>query len=93
MRIFAKKVIMASGGLCSIYLHSTNPHDVVGNGLAMSYRAGARLANLEYIQFHPTSLYHKEADSFLISEAVRGEGARLMNRKGEYFMKKYSSLG
>jgi len=93
MRIFAKKVIMASGGLSSIYLHSTNPHDVVGNGVAMAYRAGARLANLEYIQFHPTSLYHKEADSFLISEAVRGEGAKLMNRKGDYFMKKYSSLG
>jgi L-aspartate oxidase len=93
MRIFAKKVILASGGLSSIYLHSTNPHDVVGNGLAMAYRAGARLANLEYIQFHPTSLFHKEADSFLISEAVRGEGAKLMNRKGDYFMKKYSSLG
>lgn len=93
MRIFAKKVILASGGLSSVYLHSTNPHDVVGNGLAMAYRAGARLANLEYIQFHPTSLFHKEADSFLISEAVRGEGAKLMNRKGDYFMKKYSSLG
>ena len=93
MRIFAKKVILATGGLSSIYLHSTNPHDVVGNGVAMAYRAGARLANLEYIQFHPTSLFHKEADSFLISEAVRGEGAKLMNRKGDYFMKKYSALG
>ena len=93
MRVFARKVILASGGLSSIFLHSTNPHDVVGNGIAMAYRAGARLANLEYIQFHPTSLFHKEADSFLISEAVRGEGAKLMNRKGEYFMKKYSPLG
>ncbi|MCP4157173.1 MAG: L-aspartate oxidase [bacterium] len=93
MRIFAKKVILASGGLSSIFLNSTNPHDTVGNGIAMAYRAGARLANLEYVQFHPTSLFHKEADSFLVSEAVRGEGAKLMNVKGDYFMKKYSPLG
>jgi L-aspartate oxidase len=92
MRVFAKKVILASGGLSSIFLHSTNPQDVVGNGIAMAYRARARLTNLEYVQFHPTSLYHREADSFLISEAVRGEGARLMNKKGEYFMKNYSHL-
>ncbi len=91
-RIFAKKVILASGGLSSIFLNSTNPPDVFGSGIAMAYRAGARLANLEYVQFHPTSLFKKEGDSFLISEAVRGEGAKLMNRKGEYFMKKYSHL-
>jgi L-aspartate oxidase len=93
IRIFAKKVILATGGLSSIFLHSTNPPDAVGNGIAMAYRAGARLVNMEYIQFHPTSLFHKEADSFLISESVRGEGAKLMNRKGEYFMKKYSPMG
>ncbi len=93
MRVFAKKVVLATGGLSSIYLHSTNPQDAVGNGIAMAFRARARLANLEYIQFHPTALYHREADRFLISEAVRGEGARLMNRRGEYFMKKYSPLG
>ncbi len=93
IRVFARKVILASGGFSSIFLHSTNPEFTVGNGIAMAHRAGARLANLEYVQFHPTSLFHKEADSFLISEAVRGEGAKLMNRKGEYFMKKYSPLG
>jgi L-aspartate oxidase len=91
-RVFARKVVLASGGLSSLYLHSTNPEEAIGNGIAMAHRAGARLANLEYIQFHPTSLYHREADSFLISEAVRGEGARLMNLKGEYFMEKYSPL-
>ncbi len=93
IRIFARKVILASGGFCSIFLHSTNPHDSVGNGIAMAYRAGARMANLEFVQFHPTSLYHREADSFLVTEAIRGEGAMLMNRNGEYFMKKYSPLG
>ena len=90
IRIFANKVVLASGGLSSIFLHSTNPEDTIGNGIAMAFRAGVRLANLEYVQFHPTSLFHKEAGSFLISEAVRGEGAKLLNLKGEYFMEKYS---
>jgi L-aspartate oxidase len=93
IRIFARKVILATGGLSSIFLHSTNPPDSCGGGVAMAYRAGAKLAHLEYIQFHPTSLFHKEVDSFLISETVRGEGAKLMNRKGEYFMKTYSPMG
>jgi L-aspartate oxidase len=90
VRIFAKKVVLASGGLSSIFLHSTNPEQTIGNGIAMAFRTGVRIANLEYVQFHPTSLFHKEAGSFLISEAVRGEGARLKNLKGEFFMKKYS---
>jgi len=89
-RIFARKVVLATGGLASLFIHSTNPEDAIGSGIAMANRAGARLANLEYVQFHPTSLYHREADGFLISEAVRGEGARLMTRQGEYFMAKYS---
>jgi L-aspartate oxidase len=91
-RIFARKVILASGGLSSIFLHSTNPEFAVGNGIAMAHRAGARIANMEYVQFHPTAFFHKDAGNFLISEAVRGEGARLMNRKGEYFMDRYSPL-
>ncbi len=89
-RVFARKVVLASGGLSSLFLNSTNPDDAIGSGIAMAYRAGARLANLEFVQFHPTALYSREGGRFLISEAVRGEGARLMNRKGEYFMDKYS---
>ncbi len=90
IRIFARKVILATGGLSSVFLHSTNPAEAVGNGIAMAYRAGARIINLEYVQFHPTALYNKEGETFLISEAVRGEGARLMNRNREYFMERYS---
>ena len=90
VRVFAKKIVLATGGLSSIFLHSTNPPDASGDGVAMAYRAAARLGHLEYVQFHPTALYHKEVDSFLISEAVRGEGARLKNRRGEFFMERYS---
>ena len=90
-RIFARQVILATGGLSSIFLNSTNPPDAVGNGIAMARRAGARLANLEYVQFHPTSFYRKGGgEPFLISEAVRGEGAKLKTLKGDYFMPRYS---
>ncbi len=92
VRIFSKAVILASGGLGRIFLHTTNPPVARGDGYAMAYRAGANLINMEYVQFHPTSFYHRDADSFLISEAVRGEGAILINRKGEAFMKNYSKL-
>ncbi len=95
--ILSKKTILASGGLCWLYLYTTNFEGAKGDGIAMAFRAGAKISNLEFIQFHPTSLYKKEAFLKervpLISEAVRGEGAILLNEKGERFMQKYSPLG
>lgn len=90
--ILATKVILATGGLGHIYLHSTNPQGIRGDGLAMAYRAGAQLINMEYIQFHPTAFYHRDSRRFLISESVRGEGALLMNRAGKYFMDEYDPV-
>lgn len=87
---FASAVVLAAGGLGNLFQHTTNPAIATGDGIAIAYRTGAEIINAEFVQFHPTLLFHRDIKRFLISESLRGEGARLVNRKGEYFMQKYS---
>lgn len=91
--IHARAVLLATGGLGSVFRNTTNPDVATGDGVAMAYRAGAEISDVEFVQFHPTALHVEGAPRFLVSEALRGEGAHLINARGERFMERYHPLG
>ena len=86
--LLADFTVLATGGVGQVYLHTTNTAACTGSGIAMAQRAGVRLDNLEYVQFHPTALYTRQSHSFLITEAMRGEGPASRTPRAEFFMKR-----